>query len=126
MSDDVVPDLYRLAYIPGVFRCPKCDFELCKQTMSVATGNIGTSEANRQSEECPNDGTFMVHVTYQERVAQYADFSNELLTALELAVVELGFVWGEDARLMSNKFRQQARAKITSQESQISPHGKQL
>jgi hypothetical protein len=112
MSDPAdVPDLYRLAFIPGVFRCPKCDFELSKQTMCVATGNIGTHERDRQSEECPNDGTWMVPVTYQERVAQYADLFEETLTALELAVQELGHEWGEDLRLECNRFRELAKAK---------------
>jgi len=68
VSDDAVPDLYRLAYMPGCFRCPQCDFHYSVQTINVARGEIGTTEENRQSEPCPNDGTMMVHVTYKEQV----------------------------------------------------------
>jgi hypothetical protein len=71
MTDDTVPDLYQLAYMPGCFRCPKCEFMLSKQTLSVAQGMIGTTEENRQSEPCPNDGTMMVHVTYKEQLGAY-------------------------------------------------------
>lgn len=66
-----VPDLYRLAYMPGVFRCPKCEFQLRKQTISTGSGEIGTSDTDRESEPCPNDGTMMVHVTYKEMLADY-------------------------------------------------------
>lgn len=68
-----VPDLYRLAFMPGCFRCPKCNFQLSKQTMNFASGQIGTTESNRESEPCPNDGTAMVHVTYKEALEGYAD-----------------------------------------------------
>lgn len=69
--ENIVPDLYLLAYIPGCFRCPKCEFSLCKQTLSMSKGVIGTAETDRQSEQCPNDGEWMVHVTYRERLADY-------------------------------------------------------
>lgn len=45
-EETTVPDLYRLAFMPGCFRCP---------------------------EACPNDGTMMVHVTYREQLEVYAD-----------------------------------------------------
>lgn len=71
MPDDVVPDLYRLAFIPGCFRCEKCGFQLSKVCLNAATGEVGTREQERNSEPCPNDGTIMVHVTYRERVEEY-------------------------------------------------------
>src|ERR1700735_2415838 len=67
-----VPDLYRLAFMPGCFRCPQCGFQLSNQTLCVPTGQIGTKEADRDSEPCPNDGTMMVHVTYKEQLEVYA------------------------------------------------------
>lgn len=68
---DLVPDLYRLAYVPGAWHCDKCGFELTKTTLCVASGNTGTTEADRQSEQCPNDGTWMRPVTYREAVAAF-------------------------------------------------------
>lgn len=107
-AETEVPDLYRLAFIPGCFRCPKCDFALSKQTLSVATGNIGTTEENRLSEPCPNDGTMMVHVTYRERLADYEkrvfeeiDLRIEADKCIEQLALALGrlkpHVWDEAA-----------------------------
>lgn len=67
-----VPDLYRLAFMPGQFRCPKCTFQWSIQTINVARGEIGTTEENRQTPDCPNDGTRMVCVTYREQLEAYA------------------------------------------------------
>lgn len=73
VDPDTVPDLYRLAYMPGEFRCPQCGFQLSKQTISVVQCAIGTTAENRQSEPCPNDGTMMVHVTYREQLEVCAE-----------------------------------------------------
>jgi hypothetical protein len=72
MSDiETIPDLYRLAFIPGAFRCPKCGFALTKTCINARTGEFGTREQERESEPCPNDGTMLVHVTYKEVLAEY-------------------------------------------------------
>jgi hypothetical protein len=71
--DDAVPDLYDLAFMPGCFRCPKCEFILSKACINSATGQLGTRPQERESEECPNDGTMMVHLTYREQVQVYSD-----------------------------------------------------
>ena len=73
MSEAVVPDLYELAFMPGQFRCQKCGFQWSIQTIDVAAGRIGTTEENRQTPDCPNDGTRMVNVTYREQLEAYAD-----------------------------------------------------
>lgn len=65
-----IPDLYQLAFIPGVFKCPQCGFVLSRTTLNVAQGVVGTTERDRESSECPNDGTFMVHVTYREQLEE--------------------------------------------------------
>lgn len=79
MSEETVPDLYRLAFVPGSFRCPKCNFVLAKQTMFVGSGTIGISESDLDSEQCPNDGTDMVHVTWQERALELSDRLSEVI-----------------------------------------------
>lgn len=88
MAEETVPNLYRLAFIPGCFRCPKCGFQLSKQTISPS--GIGCTEADRESGPCPNDGTPMVHVTYREQLESYAtrlheelDLKDELCAALK-------------------------------------------
>jgi hypothetical protein len=74
MSDETaVADLYRLAFMPGQFRCPQCGFHWSIQTINVARGEIGTTEQDRQAPDCLNDGTRMVHVTYREQLEAYAE-----------------------------------------------------
>lgn len=106
MNEETVPDLYRLAFIPGCFKCPQCGFALVKQSINTELVSIGTSENDRTSEECPNcPGVMLVHVTYRERLAEYdaeltrridsnrplGVFLLELLAALEKEIPP--FVW---------------------------------
>ena len=72
-EETAVPDLYRLAFMPGCFRCPKCGFVLTKACINPSMDVIGTREQDRESEPCPNDGTMMVHVTYKEQLEVYAE-----------------------------------------------------
>jgi hypothetical protein len=58
--------------MPGQFRCPKCGFQWSIQTICVASGQVGTTEKDRQTPDCPNDGTRMVNVTYREQLEAYA------------------------------------------------------
>jgi hypothetical protein len=81
---DTVPDLYALAFMPGQFRCPKCDFQWSIQTMNASSGEIGTTEENRQTPDCPNDGTRMVYVTYREQLEAYASRLQEELRRNDL------------------------------------------
>lgn len=92
---DAVPDLYELAFMPGQFRCPTCGFQLSKQTISVAHGMIGTTETNRQSEPCPNDGAMMAHVTYREQLGAYADRLKEEFDRRDAAEAQLAAVTAE-------------------------------
>lgn len=73
MMDDLVPDLYKLAFMPGAFRCPQCGFRLQKTCLNAETGEAGTREQERESEPCPNDGVMLVHVTYKEQLEDYSD-----------------------------------------------------
>jgi hypothetical protein len=73
MEEQTVPDLYRLAFMPGCFRCPQCGFTLSKTCINVNLEIIGTREQDREIEACPNDGAMMVHVTYKEQLEVYAE-----------------------------------------------------
>ena len=97
-AEQSVPDLYELAFMPGQFRCPQCGFQWSIQTISVATGQIGTTEKDRQTPDCPNDGTRMVCVTYREQLEAYAErlkeeFEKNAVTAAERRVVEAAVAW---------------------------------
>lgn len=57
-------------FIPGVWRCPRCEFELVRTSIDANSGRFGTTTEDRyESEGCPNDGTEMVRVSWKERVA---------------------------------------------------------
>lgn len=93
MPEETVPDLYRLAFIPGCFRCPKCNFQLSKVTLAVNLGEMGTTDKDRDSEPCPNDGTIMVHITYRDRMEEYEkrlgeEFANIEVLRSQLASAE--------------------------------------
>jgi rubrerythrin len=58
----------RRLFIPGQWRCPKCEFALSRQTLSVNTGEVGVTRADMEEpENCPNDGTPMVRESWQDR-----------------------------------------------------------
>lgn len=58
-------------FIPGHYRCPTCGFVLVSSILYVQSGNIGAKDA--AGELCPNDGTLMCPVTWEERVKEYAE-----------------------------------------------------
>ena len=106
---EAVPDLYRLAYMPGQFRCPQCAFQWSIQTINVARGEIVTTEADRQTPDCPNDGTRMVLVTYREQLEAYAERLKEefdrrdvLLDALRTAKPYIEFYAEREMNSPSN------------------------
>ena len=45
-------NLARQVYVPGLWRCPKCEFELCQATLYAATGAVGARD--EPGDKCPN------------------------------------------------------------------------
>lgn len=43
--------LHELVYVPGAFRCAKCNFRLIATTLNVA---VGAAYANNAPQDCPN------------------------------------------------------------------------
>lgn len=64
-------------FMPGVWKCPKCAFELTKSTLYVKSGAIGPNLD--KPEACPNDGEAMGRVTWQEASKSNYDFAVKLL-----------------------------------------------
>lgn len=92
-EDTTVPDLYRLAFMPGCFRCPKCGFILTKACINPNLDVIGTREQDRTSEPCPNDGTMMAHVTYREQLEEYAARLKDEFERIEQLKAALGWIF---------------------------------
>lgn len=66
--DRLSPDDTLDIYVPGVWRCPQCEFQLVRSTLFVASGEVGVSRKDiEEPEPCPNDGALMVRLTWRER-----------------------------------------------------------
>lgn len=49
---DRFKSLEKLVYVPGQWRCPKCDFRLSQMTLYAANGAVGPNDT--PGEKCPN------------------------------------------------------------------------
>lgn len=84
--------LYNLAFVPNQWFCPKCGFVLTKNAISAQTGEIGHTETCRQSEPCPNDGTWLEQMTWRESCQsanKAIDFWSEKAISLKEAIQSL-------------------------------------
>lgn len=67
-TEPASPDVLRDLYVPGVWKCPHCEFQLARTTLNVVTGEASVTKAQiEETEPCPNDGTWMVRVLWRER-----------------------------------------------------------
>lgn len=77
------PDDHLDIYVPGEWKCLKCDFVLSRTTLNVTTGEAGVSRADIfEGEPCPNDGTPMVKVTWRERASDHYEWGRKLMDDL--------------------------------------------
>ncbi len=58
-------------FVPGCWRCAKCNFELNKSVLYVKSGNIGPDLG--KPEACPNDGEPMQRVTWKADAMRVAE-----------------------------------------------------
>lgn len=49
---DALGKLERLVYVPGQWRCPKCEFRLTQSNLYAATGTVGPRD--EPGDKCPN------------------------------------------------------------------------
>jgi hypothetical protein len=54
-------------YVPGKFRCPKCDFTLLQSSLSL---DGGVADRDSPGEKCPNDGTPLWRVSWKDQAQQ--------------------------------------------------------
>lgn len=62
-------------YVPGMWRCAKCDFLLIQPTLEAETGIVFARDAT--GERCPNCGTALLRVSWEERANEMAQRLNE-------------------------------------------------
>jgi len=59
-------------YLPGTWKCDACDFTLSKDIINAQTGEVGV-DPDKKREACPNDGTLLRRVSYQEAFRDACD-----------------------------------------------------
>ncbi len=52
MAAAALRDLDKLAFVPGLWRCAKCECQVISNTLHAGTGNIS---ANNEPQSCPNN-----------------------------------------------------------------------
>jgi hypothetical protein len=60
-----------LIYLPGVWRCAKCNFRLIQSNLNALDGTI--TARDEPGEKCRNDGSPMWRVTYRDDIAEAYD-----------------------------------------------------
>lgn len=76
-QSELIMTLERLVYVPGLWRCPKCKFQLVQAELNAATGNV--TARDRPGDKCPNCHGPLWRVT--ER-----DAGNEMVDQCEAAI----------------------------------------
>lgn len=59
---------HSFVYIPGLWHCRKCDFQLVQKTLHVHTGDVTARDV--PGDRCPNCNTVLWRVTYKDAHAE--------------------------------------------------------
>lgn len=65
-----IEQLDQIVYIPGVFRCAKCELRLVSSTLNAGDGSV---RANKEPQQCPNNCGPMWRITEREAGNKLAD-----------------------------------------------------
>lgn len=80
-----------LIYVPGTWRCPKCQFVLVQSNLNAADGTV--TARDEPGDKCPNCESPLWRVSWQQQAKEMAEYteaeiirSRALQLALELAI----------------------------------------
>ena len=79
-----------LIYVPGAWRCAKCEFRLIQSNLNALDGTV--TARDEPGDRCPNDGSPLWRVTYRDDVADaYGRWEEQVnrATAAEKALASL-------------------------------------
>lgn len=62
--DARIAELESLVYVPGLWRCAKCDFHLVQAVLSASTGTVHSHD--KPGEKCPNCASPLWRVTERQ------------------------------------------------------------
>lgn len=68
--------------MPGHFKCPKCNFYLIQKSINLNLDIVGMN--TETPDNCPNDGTEMLGVTWREHVKNQDEAINSLINRLKV------------------------------------------
>lgn len=68
----------RLVYVPGMWRCAKCEFTLIQSNLNSITGSI--TARNDTGDKCPNCACGLWRVTYRDAYAELMNRFEEHIT----------------------------------------------
>lgn len=72
-----IGELEKLVYVPGVFKCQRCECVTVSTSLHV---NIGTMSANNDPQQCPNNCGPMWRVTERSQREEAQEELEKLLT----------------------------------------------
>lgn len=90
LRDTEVSSLASKVYQPGVFRCAKCNFQLVQKSLNAHDGSVTARDA--VGEKCPNDGSPMWRVSYQEDNAKAWEWGEEQFNRARDAEAEVSLL----------------------------------
>jgi hypothetical protein len=67
----------KLVYVPGVWVCPKCKFQLVQSNLNASTGSV--TARDEPDEKCPNCATPLWRTTYRDEYKHWAEGYETLL-----------------------------------------------
>ena len=76
-KDAEIDKLKAIIYVPGLWKCKKCGFELMQMKLRACDGAVGVRD--EPGEHCPNDGAPLWRVTEREAGNTLADRAQEYL-----------------------------------------------
>ena len=87
MTTPEQPDMVEAAFVPGVFRCAKCGFQLIQSNLNATDGMITARDA--PGDKCPNDGSPMWRVSWREYAIEQIEGYDRLISEKDAEITAL-------------------------------------
>lgn len=96
-------DLARLVYVPGLWFCPKCKFELLQSNLNCSDGTV--TARDQAGDKCPNCDTPLWRVSERQRhhdvMVTCERFFDEKQAAIADRDAAIATGWRQDAEILS-------------------------
>ncbi len=72
-----VTDLEKKVYVPGVWRCAKCNFTLLQSNLNASNGTV--TARDEPGAKCPNDGAPMWRTSWKDYATEQAEMAERVV-----------------------------------------------